>query len=183
MVQPGSFNPFAWQLLWLGGLWFGYRLQQSPGHATLTLFKAPWPVSVGLVIFFFGWRWPWIPLSIDFGNHGWLLDKWQLGPLRLLNFLALLCLALWLGPHLTRVLGGLKLLALVGRNTLPLFCLHVCFSLLAVGIVEFYELPDHWCCWILTLHLIVILGSSLLLNKRSNRYLPGDNTTASSLRG
>lgn len=137
---------------------------------------------MGLAVFFFCWRWPWIPLAIDLGGRDWLLDKWQLGPLRLLNFLILLYLALWLAPHLARVLGWLKPLALVGRNTLPLFCLHACFSLLAVGVIEFYELPDLWCYSILTLHLLVILVSSWLLDRRSSSP-PGNDIAVPPLRG
>ncbi len=169
VIAPGAFNLLAWQLLWIGGLFLGYRLQQRrPERAVLALPSLSWPVLVALALFFFCWRWPWIPLSFDLGDHGWLLDKWQLGPLRLLNFFVLLYLALWLGPHLARVFGKLKPLMLIGRNTLPLFCLHACFSLLAVGVIELYELPDSWCYSILLLHLALILFSSLLLDKLSN---------------
>jgi hypothetical protein len=169
VIAPGAFDPFAWQLLWVGGLLLGYRLQQQrPERAVLALPSLSWPVVVALAIFFFCWRWPWIPLSFDLGDRGWLLDKWQLGPLRLLNFFVLLYLALWLGPHLTRVLGRLKPLMLIGRNTLPLFCLHACFSLLAVGVIELYELPDGWRYSILLLHLSGILLFALLLDKLSN---------------
>lgn len=170
VIAPGAFNLLAWQLLWIGGLFLGYRLQQRrPERAVLALPPISWPMLVTLALFFFCWRWPWIPLSIDLGDHGWLLDKWQLGPLRLLNFFVLLYLALWLGPYFAKMLGGLKPLTLIGRNTLPLFCLHVCFSLLAVGVIEVYELPDGWRYSILMLHLGLILGSSLVLDKLSNR--------------
>ncbi len=183
VIAPGAFDPFAWQLLWVGGLLLGYRLQQQrPERAVLALPRIPWPTLAVVALFFFCWRWPWIPLSIDLGGHGWLLDKWHLGPLRLLNFFALLYLVLWLGPHLAKALGGLKPLALIGRNTLPLFCLHVCFSLLAVGFIELYELPDGWRYSILMLHLGLILGSSLVLDKLSNSS-PGNQVTASSPHG
>lgn len=169
VIAPGAFNLLAWQLLWIGGLFLGYRLQQlRPERAVLDLSSISWPVLVTLALFFFCWRWPWIPFSVDLGDHDWLLDKWQLGPLRLLNFFVLLYLALWLGPHLASVFGKLKPLMSIGRNTLPLFCLHVCFSLLVVGVIELYELPDSWCYSILMLHLSLILGSSLVLDKLSN---------------
>lgn len=183
VIDPGAFNLFSWQLIWMGGLMLGYRLQQ--GGDSRTVLSPPgafWPVLAGLALFFFCWRWPWIPVSIDLGGHDWLLDKWQLGPLRLLNFLALLYLVLWLGPYLSRVLGWLKPLALLGRNLLPLFCLHVCFSLLAVGFIELYELPDAWCYSILILHLVVILVSSRLLDRRSNPP-PGDRVAAPPVHG
>ena len=173
VIDPGAFNLFSWQLLWMGGLWLGHRLQRSQGRAPLTLPRTLWPILAGLALFFFCWRWPWIPVAIDLGSHDWLLDKWRLGPLRLLNFLALLYLTLWLGPYLTRTVIWLKPLALLGRNLLPLFCLHVCCSLLATGFVEWYELPDAWCYLILTLHLALILCLSLLLDWLSGNQRPG----------
>ncbi|MGB5064970.1 MAG: OpgC domain-containing protein [Candidatus Competibacter sp.] len=183
IIAPGAFDLLAWQLLWVSGLLLGYRLQQQrPKRAVLVLPRMPWPALVGVVLFFFCWRWSWIPISVDHGNPGWLLDKWRLGPLRLLNFFALLYLALWLGPYLAKALGSLKPLILIGRNTLPLFCLHVCFSLLAIGVIELYELTDGWRYSILALHLVLILGSSLILDKLSNSP-PGDPVPAPSPRG
>jgi len=180
VTAPGAFNLLAWQLLWVSGLFLGYRLQQQrPKRAVLILPRVPWPALVGVALFFFCWRWSWIPLAVNFGEPGWLLDKWRLGPLRLLNFFTLLYLALWLGPYLAKALGGLKPLTLIGRNTLPLFCLHACFSLLAIGVIELYALPDGWRYSILTLQLALILGSSLVLDKLSNNP-PSDQVPAPS---
>lgn len=184
VVDPGAFNPLSWQLLWIGGLFLGHHLQRDRRRAALALPKVFWPVLAGLALFFFCWRWPWIPVYVDLGSYDWLLDKWRLGPLRLLNFLALLYLALWLGPYLVKTLSFLKPLAPLGRNLLPLFCIHVCFSLLAVGFIELYELPDPWCYLILTSHLLSILCLSLLLDKFStNRRPGGGSATAPPLPG
>ena len=183
VIAPGAFDLLAWQLLWVSGLFLGYRLQQQrPKRAVLVLPSMPWPVLVGVALIFFCWRWSWMPIAVDHGDPGWLLDKWRLGPLRLLNFFALLYLALWLGPYLAKALGSLKPLILIGRNTLPLFCLHVCFSALAIGVIELYALPDGWCYSILTLQLALILGASLILGKFSNNP-PSDQVPAPSVRG
>ncbi len=182
VVDPGAFNLFSWQLLWISGLLLGNHLQQDPEHTALALAKIPWPALAGLATFFFCWRWPWIPVSVDLGGHDWLLDKWRLGPLRLLNFFTLLYLVFWLGPHLAKALGWLKPLALLGRNMLPLFSLHICLGLLAIGFIELYELPDHWCYLILTLQLGVLLYLSLFLDRFSNNK-SGDNAAAPPLRG
>lgn len=181
VLDPGAFNLLAWQLLWVGGLLLGHRLQQNPECASLVLLKALGPVLAGCALFFFCWRWPWIPVSLDLGGYDWLLDKWRLGPLRLLNFLALLSLAFWLAPALTAFLNRLKLLAPLGRNLLPLFCLHIGCSLLATGFIEAYELPDAWCYLILTLHLALIFCTSRLLDRFSSRPM-GSASTDRSLR-
>lgn len=181
VIDLGAFNLFSWQLLWVGGLLLGHRLQQGSEYAALTLDKIPWPVLASLALFFFCWRWPWIPVSIDLGANDWLLDKWQLGPLRLLNFLALMYLVFKFGPYLSRAMDWLQPLATMGRNILPLFSLHVCVSLLAVGFIELYEITSGWCYLILTLHLILILGLSLLLDRFSSTP-PGNSAAAPSLR-
>lgn len=177
VIDPGAFNLFAWQLLWVSGLLLGRRFQQDPESPPLALPKTLWPILAGLAIFFFCCRWPWIPIYLDLNGHDWLLDKWRLGPLRLLNFLALLSLAFWLAPALTRILRWLKPLALIGRHLLPLFCLHICFSLLATGFIEAYELPDTWCYAILTLHLTMLFCTSLLLDQFSNNQVSNTPTT------
>lgn len=180
VVDPGAFNWLAWQLLWIGGLLLGHRLQQHPGRTPLVLPKTLGSVLAGCAVFFFCWRWPWIPVSLDLAGYDWLLDKWQLGPLRVLNFLALLYLAFWFAPALTALLNGLKPLALLGRHLLPLFCLHIGCSLLATGFIEAYELPDTWCYLILALHLAVIVCTARLLEQFSSRSI-GNPPTARSL--
>ncbi|NMQ18457.1 hypothetical protein E4P82_04150 [Candidatus Competibacter phosphatis] len=97
------------------------------------------------------------------------------------EFLRLVVLGVVAGTYLAKALGNLKPLILIGRNTLPLFCLHVCFTALAIGVIELYALPDGWCYSILTLQLALILGSSLILDKFSNNP-PSDQVPAPSVR-
>ena len=164
VVDPGAFNLFSWQLIWVLGMMLGQHLQRHPGRSrVISLPKPFWMVLIGIALFFFGWRW--IPVFQDLGDHAWLLDKWQLGPLRLLNLFALLILVLWQAPALGKMLIWLKPLAVLGRHMLPVFCLHVCFSLLAAGFVELYALSDSWCCLILSLHLTLIFCVSFLLER------------------
>ncbi|MCB1777616.1 MAG: OpgC domain-containing protein [Candidatus Competibacteraceae bacterium] len=182
VVDLGAFNLFAWQLLWISGLFLGHCFQQNRGNCTLVLTKTIWSIPAGLAIFFFCWRWSWIPISSNLGGHNWLLDKWSLGPLRVLNFFALLYLVLWLKPVLAKAIRWLKPLAVLGRNLLPLFCLHVGFALLAVGFITLYNLPNHWCYLILALHLALITCASLLLDRVSNPLISG-NTPMPPLHG
>src|ERR1700752_979759 len=76
-VELGPFDLLAWQLLWVGGLFIGQRFVENE-----PLLPMPHLLRPLLLIFAFGflfWRWS------DGSNavsHGWLLDKWHLGPLR-----------------------------------------------------------------------------------------------------
>ncbi|MEZ5582480.1 MAG: OpgC domain-containing protein [Candidatus Competibacteraceae bacterium] len=176
VIDLGAFNLLSWQLLWIGGLLLGHSLQNNPVQLDNLLDRFPRSLVLGLALFFFCWRWPWIPVSIDLGNQYWLLSKWQLGPLRLLNFAVLVYLVLWLSPYINKILGYFKPLALLGRHMLPLFSMHVCISLLAVGFVEIFALTDPWCYLILSLHLGLIIGMSLWLDQRSETP-PGNTAT------
>jgi hypothetical protein len=59
-----------------------------------------------------------------------LYDKWQLGPLRLVNFMCLVLLALHYGPWLARRLPRMRVLELLGRASLPVFCAHLVLAML-----------------------------------------------------
>jgi hypothetical protein len=90
LQDTGSFNLFAWQLVWVSGLCIGATSAQERRS-----FRRPprfvYQVSALICTFFIGVRHNW------FGNHftqqtlGLQLDKWQLGPLRLVNLIAFGC--------------------------------------------------------------------------------------------
>jgi hypothetical protein len=133
-VELGPFDMLAWQLLWIIGLFFGQRFQG--GAAVIHIPRSLQPVLLALVIGFLGWRWGSIYLGVDLSNQMWLLDKWHLGPLRLMNFFA----AGWL---ISKFLKGLECwetllrpLSLIGQHILPVFCCQICFSILLIGMVE-----------------------------------------------
>jgi peptidoglycan/LPS O-acetylase OafA/YrhL len=63
-----------------------------------------------------------------------LLDKWHLGPLRVINFLALVVLALRFGNVLKAALRY-RFLEILGAASLPVFCVHLIVVLLALAAV------------------------------------------------
>lgn len=64
-----------------------------------------------------------------------LFDKWHLGPLRLLDFLALTVLAMHFGPWLKAHLPRVRFLETLGAASLPVFCAHLVLALLALALV------------------------------------------------
>jgi hypothetical protein len=133
-VELGPFDILAWQLLWISGLFLGQRFQS--GGAATHIPSSLQRVLPALIIGFLAWRWGSIYLGVDLSNQMWLLDKWHLGPLRLINFFAMAwliskllkrveCGEAWLGP-----------LSLIGRHMLPVFCCQICLSILLIGMVE-----------------------------------------------
>jgi hypothetical protein len=139
--ETGAFSLLAWQFLWVGGLWMG----SLKATDALQGFAAPrWAVAPAIVIAAVCLAWRHItgqvPLPHD-GGHALnvLFDKWELGPLRLVNFLALLLLVLRFGTWLARHVP-LQFLARLGAASLPVFCAHLVICLLALAIVgDHYE--------------------------------------------
>jgi hypothetical protein len=133
-VELGPFDILAWQLLWISGLFFGQRFQG--GAAVTHLPGSLQRVLLALVIGFLGWRWGSIYLGVDLSNQMWLLDKWHLGPLRLINFFA----TGWLISKFLKRFecweAPLRPLSLIGRHMLPVFCCQICLSVLLIGMVE-----------------------------------------------
>jgi hypothetical protein len=153
VTETGAFSLLAWQLLWVGGLWLGsLKATDAPQG-----FAAPrWAVAPAITIAAVCLVWRHItgqvPVPHD-GGHALnlLFDKWELAPLRLVNFLALLVLVLRFGPWLARRVP-LQFLARLGAASLPVFCAHLVICLLALAIVgDHYEHRS----WIVDVALII----------------------------
>lgn len=160
VVEPGAFRVWAWQFIWITGLALGQKQRMarclfSPRLVAMAFCTA---------IFFYCWRNPRIPLNPDLGERIWLLDKWQLGPLRLLNFFALVILLPRLAPYITQIQRLLKPLSDLGRSALPVFSLHICLAVPAIGIIETYQLDDWACVGVLGLQLALLFGYSRMLH-------------------
>lgn len=132
----GSFNAFAWQLLWVIGLWLGGA----------TVLGAPSPLRADtrqlrllalLAASFLLWRQlgGWHPFGDDAPSRALsdaLIGKWTLAPLRLLNVLTVAVLIAAWGPALQRRIR-LGWLALLGRSSLPVFSAHLVCCLLVLA--------------------------------------------------
>jgi hypothetical protein len=130
-VQIGPFDLFAWQLLWMGGLIFGRSLQQ--GKSLLHFSKRTELILLVLAIGFTLSRWICAYLNVDASGNFWFLDKWHLGPLRLLNFFLVGWFVAKAMPHLRRWREYLRPLSAVGQNMLPIFSTQICLSIFVAG--------------------------------------------------
>ena len=133
-VQLGPFDPFAWQLIWVGGLFIGQCFQEKkallPASRLLRLLL--WISAIAFLV----WRWSSIALSADPVVPTWLLDKWHLGPLRLLNFFVTASVIAGLLKYLNRWQSPLRPFWLIGQHMLPVFCSQICLSVLLIGRTE-----------------------------------------------
>jgi hypothetical protein len=130
--RTSAFDLTAWQFLWVLGLWVG--AMQARDMEPVRRFPG-WLIAGALVIAVAGMIWRHQVGQAPFGGNAQLnllFDKWQLGPLRLLNFLALFIVTVVFGGHLARI-ARFRPLEVLGRASLPVFCAHLVLALLALA--------------------------------------------------
>lgn len=133
-IHFGPFDLFSWQLIWIGGLIFGRSVQER--KPVLEMPRTAELALLGVAIVFLIWRWICIYVDVDPGRASWFLDKWHLGPLRMLNFFAVAWFAGKLLPHLRKWTLALRPICAVGENMLPIFSTQVCVSIFIGGLIS-----------------------------------------------
>jgi hypothetical protein len=142
--ETGAFETYAWQFLWVFGLWMG----AATAKGTLRDRK-PFPtqlVVTAVLIAAICFLWRHIAGQVPVPGAGGhilnrLFDKWYLGPLRLIDFFALLVLVLHFGDWLIAHVPRIRFLQDLGAASLPVFCAHLVFVLLALSVTGQYK-PD-----------------------------------------
>lgn len=134
--EMGAFNAFAWQFLWFAGLWIGAG-RSAPGARPIVFSR--WLVALAVTVALYGlyWRHHGENGQAPFGGdvaRNMLFDKWQLGPLRVFNLIALGIVAVRFGPTFLRRIPRLHWLEELGRASLPVFCAQLVAVLLVLAI-------------------------------------------------
>jgi len=125
LQETGAFNLFAWQAVWIGGLWLGAK----SAVGGIPLRKIPsWGVIVAAAVclFFAGVRHSWLGPHLTQQALGMWVDKWQIGPLRMLNLLSFMVVFYWLRKYLLRAVAIEPFLTL-GKASLHVYCAHLFF--------------------------------------------------------
>jgi hypothetical protein len=170
LVKWGAFHLLAWQFLWVLGLGFGVwhwqrRAQEHSLHIPVWLTLS----AVLVAVFFFAWRMSWLPFQIDLGALWMLLDKWTLGPLRLLNFFALVIVILSFANIWRILLYPLSAFAILGRHSLLVFSAHALLGLLLAGWIHLVNPNQYERLLFLggQIGLIFIVARRIELNKQA----------------
>jgi hypothetical protein len=133
LQETGAFNLFAWQVIWLLGMWIGAEsaegalpFRKLPGYA--------FAIGAAVCLFFLGIRHEWLGAHLTQQSLGLLLDKWQIGPLRMVNLIAFSCVLYWLRKPVKRVVLIEPFLTL-GKASLEVFCAHIVFVFVALALL------------------------------------------------
>jgi len=131
-VRWSSFNFLAWQFLWVAGLATGETALRHPLIARR--YRRAMGISAGAIVL--------VGLLARHGlwPHAWFspslflwMDKWTLGPLRLLNFGAWASFLLAWNPPLPAIFAPL---ALLGRHSLAVFTFHIPLVIAATLLIQ-----------------------------------------------
>jgi hypothetical protein len=138
-LRGGSFNLLAWQFLWFSGVALGETSRRSemisPRFRKFFLGAGGGVVLLGLCA-----RHGIIPSSaINPVIYEWM-DKWTLGPLRLLNFAAWVVFLLAWNPRPPARL--MEQTAVWGRHSLAVFALHLPLVVCAVSVMQLFPMTD-----------------------------------------
>jgi hypothetical protein len=139
LQETGAFNLFAWQGVWVVGLWLGAKsvegempLARVPGYAVA--------LCGAVCTFFFEVRHGWLGPHLTQESLGIEVDKWQIGPMRLVNLAACLVVCYWLRRYVVRIIAREPFLTL-GKASLQVFCAHVFFVFAALALL-YGDIPE-----------------------------------------
>lgn len=140
-LRWGSFDLLAWQFLWVCGVAIGETSLRR--QIVVPKYRTPLVTAAAIVVLaalFFRWGfWPQPARHPDI--YLWM-DKWTLGPLRVLDFSAWTALLLAWNPHPSP--RWLAPTALLGRNSLAVFSFHLPLVIAATTLIQMIALSDMW---------------------------------------
>lgn len=156
--EMGAFDLWAWQLWWLVGLWLGVRW--AKGDLRLDGVKRMTIPAAIVAFFFLVLRYAQLNGILSFGKFGLLLDKWDFGVGRMIDFTAFAVLAIRFRSALRFL--AIRPLIMLGQASLAVFCVHLLCVFFALTIMKNDPILGGWKA------IVVILASlsALLLTAK-----------------
>ena len=169
--EGGAFNLLAWQGVWMMGLWLGAR--SAEGASPLRRVNgAMAAAALAVCLFFLGIRHGWLGPRLNQEALAFQLDKWHIGPLRVLNLVAFTVLFYWLRRFVFPIVQNEPFLTL-GKAGLEVFCAHIVFVFLALGLLynDVSELHGALAVIVLvgTFAGLFLLASQIVKRRRAKR--------------
>jgi hypothetical protein len=164
--EMGAFDLWAWQLWWLVGLWLGVRWAKDN-------FRLDWvkqmTIPAAIVAFvFLVLRYAQVDGVLTFGKSGLLLDKWDFGVGRMINFTAVAVLAIRFRSVLRPF--AIRPLVMLGQSSLPVFCVHLLCVFFALTIMKNDPIIGGWKAVVIILvsFSALLLTAKIATNRRAN---------------
>jgi hypothetical protein len=138
--EMGSFDLWAWQFLWMLGLWLGVRWAKGdlPVEAWTRKLTVPALLIVPALLVL---RYT-VGHGIELGGLEVNFDKWHLGVVRLVNFSAFAVLLVRLQPVMK--LLAVRPLVTLGQASLQVFCAHLFFCFFGLTMMGNASMVSGW---------------------------------------
>ena len=160
--EMGSFDLWAWQFLWLVGVWVGvcWAKDQLPLTRFAKRFTVP---ALFVVAALLAVRYA-IGHGFELGRYEIDFDKWHLGVVRLINFSAVGVLLIRARSYLEPL--SIRPLVLLGQSSLQVFCTHLLFCFVGLTLLGNALMLSGWKQFgLLTSTLFAMLLTAKLLRK------------------
>jgi hypothetical protein len=138
--EMGSFDLWAWQLLWLAGVWLGVRWAQN--NLPIEVWAKRWVIPAAVIALAFFVLRRAIAHGFQLGASEFLFDKWHLGPLRLIDFAAVGALLIVCQSVLKPL--AIRPLVLMGQSSLQVFCVHLLFCFAGLTLMGNASMLNGW---------------------------------------
>lgn len=131
--ETGAFNLFAWQAVWITGLWLGSGLAR--GFTPFRYISRPMVIaSFFICLFFIAVRYGWLGPHLNQQALGMGLDKWRIGALRILNIVSIVIVLYALRKYVIKAVSREPFLTL-GKASLHVFCAHLFFVFFGLALL------------------------------------------------
>jgi hypothetical protein len=129
--EMGAFNLWAWQLVWVMGMWAGVRWAKDdlPVEKWARRTWIPAAITVALLLTL-----RYLQLfGMDLSRWAVLLDKWHLGIVRIINFSAVAMVLVRFRSIMKTI--SIRPLVLMGQSSLQVFCTHFIFCFIGIAMM------------------------------------------------
>lgn len=156
--EMGSFDLWAWQFLWLIGVWVGvcWAKDQLPLEDFAKRLTLPAFVIVPVLL---GMRFA-VGHGLELGIYEMPFDKWHLGLVRLVDFACISALLIRAGDYLKPL--AIRPLVLLGQSSLQVFCTHLFFCFAGLTLLGNASMLSGW----KQFGLVTITFSAMLLTAK-----------------
>jgi len=141
LKEMGAFDLWAWQLWWLVGLWLGVRWAKEDLPLEVWA-KRMTPAAAIIAVFFLVLRYLEIVDALDFGRFAFLVNKWDFGIGRIVDFAAVATLAIRFRSILKPL--AIRPLVILGEASLPVFCTHLLCVFVALTVMGNHSVLSGW---------------------------------------
>lgn len=169
--ETGAFDMWAWQFMWLMGLWCGVRWANDdlPVGNWVKRFTVPAAVVAAA---FLGVRYA-LNYGFELGAFEPAFDKWHFGVARIINFAAVGVLLVRFQRFWKPI--GIRPLVFMGQASLQVFCAHLPFCFLGLAIMGEKPMLAGWeqvALPVLTLATLVLVAWKVAEGKGKAKRRP-----------